>query len=69
MRTLRREKSYLVAEQVTNGRPTERVIIIERMTPEWVSHFLPNHERNSLQFFDDSGEPIPAAFLALISSQ
>ena len=63
LRTLRRERTYLVAEQIErDGKLTDRVVVIERLTRDWVHHAAPQCTQLIERLFDSEGEPIPTEF-------
>ena len=67
LRTLRREATYIVAEQVESGEATDRVVIIERMNARWMDENVPKpiHSWNAL--FDENAEPVADSFLKLMN--
>ena len=60
LRTLRRANSHLVAEETE---VEDRTYVIMALTPGWMSANLGNVKIQRL--FDQSGQPIPSALLAL----
>jgi hypothetical protein len=68
LRTLRREKTYLMAEQVVGKRTTERVVIVEGLTRRWMRRAIPLENPRTDSCFDSFGEPIRSSFLELASS-
>ena len=68
LRTLRREEAYLVAEQIErDGKLTDRVVVIERLTRDWMHHAAPKCTHLFERLFDTEGEPVPTEFERLAS--
>jgi len=64
LRTLRREMTYLVAEQIgeVDGKLTDRVVVIERLTPDWFLHAAPHCAHLVERLFDAGGQPVRTEF-------
>jgi hypothetical protein len=70
LRTLRRERSYLVAEQVHESVSSDRVVIIEALTPEWFRRAMPHQDERARRepFFDAQDKPRCDGIYSLLSS-
>lgn len=66
--TLRRERSFLVAEVLEIDERTERAVIVEPMTRRWVENFAPAFIPQLNRLFDPSRGPNPIAFKELMVS-
>lgn len=66
LRTMRREATYIVAEQVEAGEATDRIVIIERMNARWMDQHVPKPIHSWGGLFDGNAEPVEAAFLKLM---
>jgi hypothetical protein len=66
LRTIRREKEYLVAEQLNGQQPTDRVLIIENLTRTWMKRCLPDWPGGIDGFFDTEGRPVADAIFRLL---
>lgn len=64
LRTLRRERTYLVAEQIDelDGKLSDRVVMIERLTRDWVIHAAPQCTGLLDRLFDAHGRPVSREF-------
>ena len=63
LRTLRREETYLVAEQIErDGKLTDRVVVIERLTRDWMHHAAPQCTHLFERLFDVEGQPVTTEF-------
>lgn len=67
LRTMRRESEFLVAEQLQDDQPTDRIVIIENLTRKWMKRCLPNWPGGPDCFFDAQGQPLENAFFTLMS--
>lgn len=68
LRTLRRERTFHVAETIEYNGRAERVVIIEPMTRAWIEELAPTWIAQAETLFDDSGQPITDAFRLLIAN-
>lgn len=68
LRTIRRERSFHVAEAIEPDGGSERVIIIEPMTREWIEDLAPSYAPQIDRLFISSHRPDPDAFKALMAS-
>lgn len=70
LRTLRRERSFLVAEQVEENLPTDRVVVIENFTPQWFIRAMPQHDERGRheRCFDAEGKPRREGIYAFLAS-
>lgn len=66
LRTLKREQSFMFAEQVRDEQSMERAVVIEKMTREWARRFLQLTTADADQLFDEAGSPDRNAFLGLV---
>lgn len=68
LRTLRRERSFLIAEQIReDGKLSDRVVAIEPLTRAWFLQAAPQCSHLVERLFDDVGEPSLADFKRLAS--
>jgi hypothetical protein len=67
LRTLRRERTFQIAEAVEHDGPSERVVIIEPMTRAWIEELAPTCVAQLDILFNDSHKPEPDAFRALMA--
>jgi hypothetical protein len=65
LRTMRRAETFIVAEEL--GPSADRVVIVERLTRDWVRHSTPQCIPSLETLFDDSGAPRAAEFCRLAS--
>ena len=68
LRTLRREQTYLILEQISDGGPTERSVIIEELTRSWMLHAAMERGPKIDSLFNRLGEPDRTAFLSMAGS-
>jgi hypothetical protein len=68
LRTLRRERTFQIAEVVEHDGTSERVVIIEPMTRAWIEDVASAYIAQLDRLFDASDKPDPAAFGALMAS-
>lgn len=68
LRTLRREATYIVAEQYETGEATDRVVIIEPMNARWMDEHVPKPPSNWDSLFGANGEPVERSFLRLMNT-
>jgi hypothetical protein len=68
LRTLRREATYIVAEQVADRKPTDRVVILEALNPRWCTDHMPHLASEMNTLFHQDGRPEERAFLRLLAS-
>lgn len=68
LRVLRREASYLVAEVMHQDRSSDRTVVIEEMSPDWIKENVHRRIPQAQRMFDEAGRPIRTAFLELCSS-
>lgn len=59
LRTLKREATYFAAEQLdaVSGTATPRLVVIERLTPDWQTCRFPHTRANLDRLFDAAGAP------------
>ena len=67
LRTLRREATYIAAEQVESGEATDRIVIIERMSTRWMDENVPKPTHSWNGLFDENAEPVEDSFLKLMN--
>ena len=67
LRTLRRDASFIVAEQIEVSELTDRVVIIEPMNVRWITDNVPQLSQELRELFDDDGRPIEKSFLKLMA--
>lgn len=68
LRTLRRERTFQISEVIEHDGLTERVVILEPMTPTWIEDLAPKCIPHLNMLFDPLSEPIPEAFKALAAT-
>ena len=68
LRTLRREATYIVAEQVETGEATDRIVIIEPMSERWMDEHVPKQINSWDILFDANGAPVAPSFLRLMNT-
>lgn len=68
LRTLRRERTFHVAEALEDDGPSDRVVIIEPMTRGWIESLAPHIITHADRLFDASQKPNREAFIALMAS-
>jgi hypothetical protein len=68
LRTLRRERTFQIAETLEQDGPSERVVIIEPMTRAWIEDLAPAYTVQIDRLFSASDTPSPDAFRALMAS-
>jgi hypothetical protein len=68
LRTLRRERTFHIAEDLEDDGPSDRVVIIEPMTRGWFESLAPHISTHVDRLFDASGKPDREAFVALMAS-
>ena len=67
LRTLRRDATFIVAEQIEEGKLTDRVVIIEPMNARWITNNVTQLSQQLRDLFDDYGRPIENSFRKLMA--
>ena len=67
LRTLRRDATFIVAEEIEGGELTDRVVIIEPMNARWITDNVPQLSQELRGLFDDDGRPIEKSFRKLMA--
>ena len=67
LRTLRRDATFIVAEEIEGGDLTDRVVIIEPMNARWITDNVPQLSQELRELFDDDGRPIEKSFRKLMA--
>ena len=67
LRTLRRDATFIVAEEIEGGELTDRVVIIEPMNARWITDNVPQLSQQLRDLFDDYGRPIEESFRKLMA--
>lgn len=68
LRTIRRERSFHIAEALEPGGRSDRVVIIEPMTRAWIEDLAPAYTCQLDTLFSSSQRPKPDAFKALMTT-
>lgn len=69
LRPLLRERTFHVADAIEHDGRSERVVIIEPMTPVWIEEIAPTWVAQAETLFDNSYEPTPDAFRLLMANK
>ena len=67
LRNMRRERDFLVAEQLNDGQPTDRILVVENLTRNWMKRCLPDWPGGPDYFFDAEDQPDERAIFNLMS--
>ena len=68
LRTLRREATYIIAENLEGTKPTDRTVIIEPMSAQWITDNVPQLSGDLKTLFDFNGKPVFDSFKRLMAT-